>query len=388
MSLFSLSNLKIVIVSHIFTRGASQELADYLKDKVKELVFIGHPFYYCEDTRSTVEWIKNGKLVKKKFFKNLKLPEFLSYLKDIIATFYFLFKTGFKSDIYIGVNCFNATLGVLLRSFRLCKKVIFYTIDYADTRYENKVFNFLYHLMDRIAAKYADYVWNVSAKISERRIERGINRKNRHPAQVVPIGTNFLQIKRLPVEQIERYRLAYVGGMEPIFGLQLLIEAFPEILSQVPQAELVVIGTGTYAPVLKEIIEKEPWGAKIDYKGFIGDHKQIEDILAKCSIGFAPYMPDKTSYKYYADVTKPKVYMASGLPVIITNVPPIAIEIAKREAGIVINYNKEELINATVKLLTDVNLYNRMRQNAIQFASEFQWDQIFQKALAVLFDEA
>ena len=42
-----LRNLKVVIVTHVFATGPAQELEEYLKERVKFLIFIGHPFSFA-----------------------------------------------------------------------------------------------------------------------------------------------------------------------------------------------------------------------------------------------------------------------------------------------------------------------------------------------------
>ena len=122
----------------------------------------------------------------------------------------------------------------------------------------------------------------------------------------------------------------------------------------------------------------------VEFKGFIKDHKDVENILTKCAIGLAVYEPDPDSFTRYADPSKPKQYMACGLPVIITAVPWVAEEIEKKHMGLVIKYDKNALAEAIIKLLKDDKLYTESRENAIKFASELDWSTIFTQAFSNL----
>jgi len=108
----------------------------------------------------------------------------------------------------------------------------------------------------------------------------------------------------------------------------------------------------------------------------------IEEIISKCRVGVAPYFPDPNSFTWYADPGKPKVYLGCGVPVIITRVPEVAFEIEEKGAGIVINYDKDDFTNAMLTLLTDDDVYLQYRQRAMDFASEYTWDNIFLRAFA------
>ena len=50
----------VLIITHSFVVGPTQELRDYLKDKVNKLLFIEHPFSYCADTRSSMTLYQKG----------------------------------------------------------------------------------------------------------------------------------------------------------------------------------------------------------------------------------------------------------------------------------------------------------------------------------------
>ena len=55
---------RIAVITHTFATGPGQELETYLKDKVKELIFIGHPLPFCQDLRSVFKKYYQGRLFK------------------------------------------------------------------------------------------------------------------------------------------------------------------------------------------------------------------------------------------------------------------------------------------------------------------------------------
>ena len=63
------------------------------------------------------------------------------------------------------------------------------------------------------------------------------------------------------------------------------------------------------------------------------------------------------------------MYLACGLPVVITRVPPIAGEIEENNAGLAIDYSKEELVNAVLRLLSDEKLYLECRKMPLKWQS-------------------
>jgi glycosyltransferase involved in cell wall biosynthesis len=110
----------------------------------------------------------------------------------------------------------------------------------------------------------------------------------------------------------------------------------------------------------------------------------LEEMLSQGGIGLALYEPTRDSFTWYTDPSKPKQYMACGLPVIITRVPAISQLVMKEEAGIVTEYTKSSFVSALHLLLDDFATYSTLRNNAIQLASRYDWNTIFADALTKL----
>ncbi len=380
MEEFSLKDKKIVLVTHSLSTGPPQELKVFLYDKVKNLLYISHPFSYCKDIRSSMEFYESGVMVRENFARPIKCPEIVFYIKDVVLTVLYTLRTRIRYDIYIGADNLNAFAGLILRKMGKVNRVIFYTIDYVPKRFKNVLLNKIYHLIDRICCYHCDCVWNISHKISEGRFANGVSKLKSVPQIVVPNGSNFNEIKRLPIEKINRHHIAFMGHLRENQGVELILKAFPDILRRIPLARLQIIGTGPLESGLKELANRIGIGDKINFTGFIKDHSELEALLTSCAIGVAPYVPSPHSFTYFADPGKPKTYLAAGLPVIITNVPSIALEIDAKRAGILIDFDEGQLVKAIETLLTDDVLYKEYRENAIAFGSSFDWNNIFREA--------
>jgi len=218
--------------------------------------------------------------------------------------------------------------------------------------------------------------------MAEQRERRGIRKDESAPQLLVPIGTSFQRIRRRSLQEINRKAIVFMGHLREHQGTELIIDALPEIIREVPDAKLIIVGKGPMESALKERTKRAGLEKHVEFLGFMENHVEIENVLATCAVGVAPYAPSPYSYTLYTDPAKPKTYMACGLPVIITKVPRIAYEIETYKAGIVISYSKEEFVKATVTLLTDDELYGEYRKNAIMFASKYEWNDIFHRTLA------
>ncbi len=218
------------------------------------------------------------------------------------------------------------------------------------------------------------------------RERRGISR-NETNQTTVPTGTR-VENKFLPFEQINRTDLAFLSHLREGQGIELILEVMPELLEKVPAVRLLVIGTGPLENYFREEVKNRGLSNNVLFFGYIEDHSKIEEIVSKCGIGLAPYVPDANSFTWYADPGKPKVYLGCGVPIIITKVPEVAMEIQRSSAGIVIHYDKNELINAILLILGSEEKHRELREGAIKFASTHTWDLVFFKAFERILSKA
>lgn len=377
-----LRSSSVAVVTHTFATGQAQEFFAYLQDRVKAAAFVGHPLRpHSQGWRSEAELFVGGR--KTSSFKSLPMagPLPLLLTRDLVFTLYAFLRFHRRFDLYYGANNFNAILGIVLRKLGLVRKVIFNTVDYAPYRFKTAILNRLYHWADRFACYHSDYIWNLSPAMEEGRLRMGLVKEKSAPQMVVPIGGRFKEIERPHLDKIKRRTVVFMGHLVQEQGVEMLIDAWPRVVSLVPDARLEVVGTGPLLPSLKGKVSQHGVDPTVEFHGFVPDHRDLEKILSHCAIGVAPYVPDPKSFKWYADPGKPKQYMACGLPVITTNVTPISKDIRMRKAGIVIEYDPEALVNALVKLLTDDATHAEARNNAILLASEFDWEAIFDRAL-------
>lgn len=373
-----IENLNVAVVTHVFATGPAQELEGYLKDKVKYLFFIGHPFRYAFPRYSFFR-VYDGKKNNYSRAIDWRLPELFTYLKDFFYTLIWILRSGKKFDVYIGADCLNAFAGVILKKIGVAKRTIFYTVDYAPKRFKNGFLNSIYLFLDKLCVNNCDYVWNLSGRMIEARKENGVKRTDNQ--MIVPIGVSSKKISLPEINDINRFQIVYLGHLRKFQGLELVIESMPQLILKYPQIKLVIVGTGELEFFLRKRVGELKLEDNVEFKGYIEDHKEVEEFLSRCALGLALYEPHPNSFTRYSDPSKPKQYMSCGLPVIITRVPWIAKEIEDRRCGLVVNYNNEEFVSAVLSLIGEVKKIDEFRQNAIKYAATMRWDNIFEEAL-------
>ena len=378
-----LKKLDVVMVSHIFVTGAFLDLEKYLKTKVNSLLFIGHPFSFRKEINSFYRYYTKGKLRKEHKAFGFKLSEILLYCKDAFYTFWWVFTQKTKFDLYIAADNFDAYLGLWLKKLNKVSNVVFYTIDYIPQRFKNPFLNFLYHYFDRQCLKNSKIVWNISPNMAKAREQFvGLRLRDCVPQIVVPQGIWHNRIPKIPLRKKSKQRIIFLGHLVERQGLDLVIQAMKEVVKKIPKVELIVIGTGSYEGSLKALVKKEKLEKTVTFTGYMENDKDIEMELAKSTIAVAMYKPSKDSLTYFADPGKIKNYLSAGLPIILTNVPPVAADLEKKRCAIISDYNKSELSKHITDLLLNTHILKKYSKNAIDYASNFDYNKIYNRAFS------
>lgn len=375
--------LSIFVAGHVTPiYGPVQALVNHLCKNKSNFLFASLPFSYAKLPNAKLEEFISGK--NKRILRGHRSvgPDPILWVKD----FWFVLRMGRKYGsanqipFFIGIDNLNAAAGIILRRLGAVEKVAYYVIDYTPRRFNNRLLNFIYHFVDRWCVRRADVVWNLSSRMKAIRAGQEVSSKRN---KVVPVGVALNEVRHPLKKQVKRKTLVYMGALQAGKGIELLIETMPDILAQIPDAKLMIIGVGPLERALKKMVNKSPARKSIFMAGGM-DHNKLFKKLPRYGIALSTYTESSDNYTYWADPTKPKEYLACGLPLIITRVPWIWKRVAdpKRPMGIAISYHRKELAAACLKLLGDSSFYWRCRKNAVSFSQNLAWDKIFNKAFS------
>lgn len=383
MSRTLLQNKRVIVVIHESVVGPGHDLRDYLlHEGASEVLFIAHPLLYLKEyfkSSSRLELYKYGKLAKEITAHHWKGPEIFLYFKDALYTVFWCIKYGNRFDIYIGLDNLNAFVGLMLRAAGAVRSSIFYAIDYVPNRFKNPVLNIIYHFIEKLAAAYSDWTWNLSPRMIETR-QRRWNAKFPHQL-VVPHGIHFGRIHRVPFSQVHEKEIIFMGALLEKQGVQMVIRTLPKLIQSVPGCRFTVIGKGPYEKDLKRLTAKLHLGKHVDFLGHISNPQKMENRLAQASVAVALYKPTPDDFSYYTDSGKVKNYLGAGVPVVLTDVPFVAGEIKKARCGFISSYSEESLLRILKKYLTNTKMQQEYRKNAAKFARRYMWNSIFSDAL-------
>ncbi|HEX8966030.1 MAG TPA: glycosyltransferase family 4 protein, partial [Patescibacteria group bacterium] len=168
-------------------------------------------------------------------------------------------------------------------------------------------------------------------------------------------------------------------------GPDLAIETLKEVKKQVPNTTLQIIGGGKQnLERLKLLTQKLGLEKDVLFHGFVLDNNDMAAMVRKCYLALAPYRALPQSVRWYADATKIRQYLASGLPVVTTQVPPLGKVVADKGAALVAKDNIQAYAKAIVKLLQDKNLYIKFEKKARELSAENTWEHEYEKAFKTM----
>lgn len=378
------------------TNGMIEPMIYVLAPKTKRFILIDQPHPGSDRVIPIIEVYKNGKLKKTSqsslfvswlypllAFQNRLHTSIVFKIRDFLSVLDFTLRNPSAYDIFIGLESINTLAGVILKKFGFVKTVVYYVTDLSLKRYSNSLLNKIYLLLDRLAFNNADFVWDVSKEFMSARIAAGLDPKTKKVPIYVPIGLFSNQLNSRPVAKTIPASVVYTGRLKKENGPDLAIRALKKVLREVPQARLHIFSDSadSETQTLRDLTDKLSLHDKVFFHGLIPNQTELIKDLRQFMIGLAPYKAIPSSPRWWADATRVRLYLAAGLPVITTRVPPISKELKQHQSGLVVKDNANQLAQAIIYLLKNRNLYRQMQKNAMLQARSRTWDKIYSNTL-------
>ena len=166
--------------------------------------------------------------------------------------------------------------------------------------------------------------------------------------------------------------ILFVGILDAYKGCDYLVRAMPIIVSKVPEAQLILVGTGPMTEELKAIAGRLGIEAKIIFAGFIPD----EDLPDYYAAGDVFVLPSVSSEEGFGLVQLEA--MACGKPVVTTTIPGVC-EVDSQEVATihVPPRNPEALSDAVVSIFQDSDLAIRLGNDGRKLVeNKYTWAKV------------
>lgn len=361
--------------------GLAQELMRYLKRRKESFFILYHPLNLTGRLCSHLEEYRDGEKVNTVDSMPSIRIAFLHYFRCFLTTFNSLLFRAKQVNLFIGFSNVDAIAAIVIRLFSPMK-VVYVSTDFSPKRrFENALLNWLYYTADKIAYRWSTAVWHMYP-------ERGQLKEYKYRTRSFDVldGNSFRRIQRLPIEQINRFRLVYIGQINRECRLDEAIKTVSLLRNEYPCVYLDIISSGNpeYEKSLRDLVKEEGVADRVVFHGQISDPEVYEKLLCQCGIGLSLYELDENDHAWYGTPLKVYLYAACGLPSICSDrMGPYTRESLETD-GIGVMAARGKLLEVVRSLFEGQDRYVEMRKRAIQWASQYDYEDKFDKFLSLV----
>jgi len=320
--------LKILIVKHSVGNkfgGPAEDLEQYLVSEYPDasITVLSHPLTPWSAMETSMKVYSKG-VLGSQTVRPRRIKGAARHLFDV-----FFGPKRSEYDLVFGFNSWALFLGVLS-----CKnkdaKVVAWGVDFVPLNNADRsgFLNFFLTLLEKLLTQRINVrVENTGVALMEREIRSKLTPLAK--SFVVPIGVwrkDYFQVEDL--EKKSQSKLVYLGAINERTGAPLLVEILDELNKMKVDFTCDIIGDGPLMDWLKIQIRVRGLERKVIAHGYLPDFPDTRQILSIASIGLAPFSADLGNFTFFTDPQKVRRYLASGLVVISSKVPPIARELS------------------------------------------------------------
>ena len=172
-------------------------------------------------------------------------------------------------------------------------------------------------------------------------------------------------------------KIVFAGAMYYHRGLDILLEAIPIILKNIPDAKFILLGSGTELEKLKKIVSDNNLEKSVEFKGWI-ERDKIPENISDASIGIGPLrLTDVTSRALPIKVLE---YMAVSLPIIAKKGTLPEDVLVNEQNGYYIDGVKD-LAEKIILLLNEPKKVQNMGNESLDMVQKFSWNNVVKNIL-------
>lgn len=176
----------------------------------------------------------------------------------------------------------------------------------------------------------------------------------------------------------------YAGSLREKMGVEAALTAFSLAARTLPDLTFTILGDGPLRSQLETLSRDLGIADKVTFIG-VKTGQELRQLLSQAGVGVALYQPAHHSFSRFSDPSKYKLYASHGIPIITTSVNPLAHELERKGAAIVVPYEPIAISRAMTEFASmSASDYTGRRAAAyafgLAFAAERVYPAVFQRA--------
>lgn len=193
--------------------------------------------------------------------------------------------------------------------------------------------------------------------------------------------------ERIVREYRDEFVISFVGWFGGIHrGLLTVLRAMPEVVAQLPNARLLLVGDGPIKPSLERLVEEFSLSEQVTFVGW----QAFEKVPSYIAASKVCLVPSESNPQTEATIPhKLFQYMLMGKPVVVSSCGPLRRVVDETGAGLVFEAGDSDSLAEAVLRLEDAALRERMGEAGRQAAhGEYDWRHDAKRLLSVYTDLA
>ncbi|TKX86043.1 glycosyltransferase family 1 protein [Halorubrum sp. SS5] len=245
--------------------------------------------------------------------------------------------------------------------------------------FKDLLFKWVFHpaniIMDYYSGRHSDNVIAVSDHV-QNRLSEFYNIKKGNIRQITPgldTGIFYPRKEDSNMTNSESFTLLFVGRVEPIKGLDLIIRSLSKMDND--NIELIIAGEGSDVQRLQSLIKSLEIQNNVSFVGRV-PHEKLPILYSDSDLFVLP-----SEYESLSFVVREA--MACGLPALCADVGGISTSVTHGENGYLVERTPESFIRVIDQLLDNSKLLTELEKNAAMSAKEWSWDKNAKKTEAL-----
>ncbi|MDP1721696.1 MAG: glycosyltransferase [Candidatus Gottesmanbacteria bacterium] len=376
-----LKQTSVLLVAHYATFAYQDLLYRYfVQNKSRLVTKINFPLpdlpilHHIEMTHAA-----NGKQTLSNTVPSLWKPRAVAYFYQVFQYLWLVLRSPHVYDYVIAEDSLLAFTSIILKTLGKIRHIIFYSHGIDFTRFSSPWSNKLYQSIDRFSAKRSDYNWSLSQNMIPIRIRQGI-----------PENRLFWVPSSLPIDLLSRkafvssHSLVFLGVINDKNGVGILPDIIVEIRKTIPDVHLDIMGEGDMKKNLQIRIKKLGLTKHIRMLGNV-KFQQFKNTMTNYRLGLVTYKYSEVNLIPTSDSMKMRVYLAAGLPVVLTKGFIFSDEVTKNDLGYAVDYDVKAFAKPIIQILSDDGLSRRLRSNALAYSKTMDLTGIYNRTFTDIF---
>ena len=291
-------------------------------------------------------------------------------------------------DVVILYSAPTNGLQAISLSRRFQVPIVFRAIDTLHQLVPYRILSPATYLLERIVYSSVDLILALTCQLSQYVVRMGARGTR---VKILPEGVDTdlfrpgcdcSQIRRRWGVKEQDFVVLFMGTLFEFSGLNALVYRFPELLKQIPEAKLLIVGDGPQRPKLERITAESGLTEQVVFTGF-QPYETLPQYINLATVCINPFLITKAT----ADVFPAKVlqYLACGKGVIATPLPGMQSIILGEQQGVIYADGTDEIIRELILLSKSAQCRQQLEEKGLNYVRQVHgYDKIARELETIL----